>query len=111
MKRWRAAAITLAVLLLAAVVCDVLLYPRAMRQLVAPGDEARVADVQRDMATLMRTTVEDVRRLTFPIVMHMSDRTCVELRAKGRVGNDYVECRDTRGKVIEQLSGGHGSPM
>jgi hypothetical protein len=111
MNRWKTAAITLVVLLLAAVVCDVLLYPRATRPLVLPGNDAAVADAQRGMATEMRTTVEEVRRLTFPIVMSLSDRTCVELRANGRVGIDYVECRDTRGKIIERRLGGPRSPM
>lgn len=111
MNRWKISTLILAPLLFAAVAGDVLFYPMVMRPLLLPGDEALVPAVQQRMATQLRTTVEQVRRLTFPIVTHMSDRTCIELRAAARVGNDYLECRDRQGKLVDGRLGGHGSPM
>jgi hypothetical protein len=110
-KRWKVAAIVLAILLFVALAGDVLLYPRAMRPLVPPGSEPTVAETQQNAAVLLRTTVREQQRLTFPIVTRMGGRICVELRATGRVGNDYLECRDDKGKIVERMSSGHGSPL
>ncbi len=107
MNHWKIATVILAVLLLGSVTGNMLLYPQAMRRLAAPGEEALISAVQQKGATLLGTTPEMMRAKTFPIVMSMSARTCVELRGKRADDPDYLECRDRQGKVVEaRVSGG-----
>lgn len=108
---WRSAAIALAALLCIVIAGAALFHPHVVRPLVAPGNEALVAAAERDMATLVRRPVEDVRQTTFPIFIDLSDRRCVALRAKAQVGSDYVACQDRHGKFVEKRLSGHGSSL
>jgi hypothetical protein len=73
--------LVLCVLLAGAVVGLALLYPRATRTLVRPHQQQLVQRAEQEAARSFHSSLEDQRRITFPIVMELSDRTCVELRS------------------------------
>jgi hypothetical protein len=94
---------TLTALLVAAAVALTVLYPRAMRSLVQPHHQHLVDRAERQAAATFSHTLEDQRRLTFPMVMELSNRTCVELRSTAADGGgNYVACYSRGGEVLEE---------
>jgi hypothetical protein len=81
--------LTLCVVLVGAAVGLATLYPRATRSLVRPHQQHLVHRAEQAAATTFHHSLEDQRRITFPIVMELRDRTCVALRptAADRGGN------------------------
>lgn len=79
------------------------LYPLAARPLSHPGDEPIIERARSD-ASLIIHDAETHRRATFPIVMRLADRTCVELRSLATNGaGSYSACYDRKtGKKIEE---------
>lgn len=85
-----------------------MLYPLASRPLVRSGDEWVVERAQADASLIFRHEEKD-SRTTFPIVMQLANRTCVELRAtRADSAGNYVVCYDRRTgqKVEERADGG-----
>jgi hypothetical protein len=96
------------VALLAAMLAIVLGYPLATRPLVRPGDEAIVERARGDARAIFRGA-EAHDRSTFPIVVRLVDRTCVELRSWATDGTgSYNVCYDARtgNKMMEQANAG-----
>lgn len=85
----------------------VTLYPLATRPLIRSGDEAIVERARSD-APLIFHEARVHERSTFPIVMKLVDRTCVELRSWAADGaGSYLACYDKRtGKKVEERSEG-----
>jgi hypothetical protein len=99
--------ITLIVLLIAALVAIGVLYPRATRPLVFDHDQALIERATRQAADLTKGN-PDIVRTTFPIVMHLTDRSCVELRSTRSDGaGTYTVCfeRQTGNFIEERLVG------
>ena len=98
----------LAASLFAAVVAILVLRERARLPLHFEADEPLIDRTVGAVARTARATPHDIERTTFPIVIHLSDRICVELRA--RPGTDYggwVSCYDrTSGALIEEIGRG-----
>ena len=94
----------LALLLLAALIATAILYPLATRPLVLPGDEALVERAQRDAVGSRRGGSLQASR-TFPIVLRLSDRSCVELRSSNQSrGLNYLVCyAKASGQKIEEV--------
>jgi hypothetical protein len=89
--------ILLSVLLALSLAANLYLYPRATRPLARPEQQALIERAQRHAAAAYGADAERQRRATFPIVMELADRTCVELRSTraDRVGN-FIACYDPR---------------
>ena len=102
--RTRLVFLALVVMLLATAAGLFILYPRATRPLVYAHQQALVDRTINQAAKEFREPPSDLRRLTFPIVMELSDRTCVELRSSsnqhGAVG--YLACYKKAGEIIEE---------
>lgn len=102
-RHWRLISAKLFLLLIAAVAGLAILYPRATRSLVQPQQQPIVDRAEREAAATFRHSPEDQRRITFPMVMEMSDRTCVELRSSaGDGGGNYLACYSRGGEVLEE---------
>lgn len=94
----------LAILLVGALAAIAILYPRATRPLVAEHQHALVAAAQRDAATFFGANADEIRRRSFPIVISLSDRTCVELKPLHGGNGGYVACYDAKsGHLVEEL--------
>jgi hypothetical protein len=91
----RTAVFILALPLLASLIASAVLYPRATRPLVGPGDAALVERARLDAAAVFRISPAEAAEAAFPIVTRLPGRTCVELRStrRGRAGN-YFACYD-----------------
>lgn len=78
------------------------LYPLAARPLVRPGDMSLVERAHRDADAVFAGAPDD--RDTFPIVIRMTERSCVELRSTRRdESGNYLVCYDNRsGEKIEE---------
>ena len=99
----------LIVLLIAALVVIAMLYPRATRPLAFDHDQALIERATGQAAELNKERREDVTRQTFPIVMHLVDRSCVELRSTRSDGaGTYTVCyeRQSGNFIEERLQGG-----
>ena len=98
-------------LLIATFAAIAILYPRATRPLVYDQDQALVERATRQAAELTKGT-PDVAGTTFPIVMHLSDRSCVELRSTDPRGDgSYSACyRRSDGNFIEERFQGPSFP-
>ena len=99
----RSIIVLLTLLLLAACIAIAFLYPLSTRFVIAAEHEEIVEKARRDARNLFRDGGENDRK-TFPVVMKLSDRTCVELRPRvvNRVA-PYVACYDNRtGEVLEE---------
>lgn len=93
---------TLSGMLVAAALALVVLYPRATRSLVQPHQQQLVDRAERGAAALLGDP-DDQRRITFPIVMELSDRTCVELRSTAADGGgNYLACYSRSGELLEE---------
>jgi len=89
--------------LIIALVAIAILWQQAARQLVASHQRPLVEQAQRQAATHFRQKPEAIARMTFPIVLQLSDRTCVELRPIRRQDGGYLACYDTgTGQVVEE---------
>jgi hypothetical protein len=77
------------------------LYPLAMRPLVRSGDSSLVERARKDASLRMEMSNGPK---TFPIVMHLTDRNCVELRSTLADGaGSYLVCYDARtGQKLEE---------
>ncbi|TMJ12371.1 MAG: hypothetical protein E6G94_13985 [Alphaproteobacteria bacterium] len=93
----------LATLLLCALAAVAVLYVRATRPLYWVGDEPLVAQATRAAAREFGTTEQEIRRMTFPILMNTSELTCIELRPKRSDLVGYQACYARRGgKLVEE---------
>jgi hypothetical protein len=101
--------IALCVLLAISLAANAYLYPRATRPLVLPGDEQFVERASRHAAAAYGADAGRQARTTFPIVMALADRVCVELRSTraDRVGN-FLACYNpqTRQRLEAHRAGG-----
>lgn len=93
--------VTLLLLLIASVAGNILLYRQASRPLFREGDRPLI---ERTIALFPSTNPEDLRAMTFPIVMRQSDRTCVELRLHDGRGH-FGACYDGQGRLVQQTEG------
>ena len=82
----------LTALLLGAIVGLGVFYIKATRPLYYPEDEALIKRAVADAAVHFRAPEEEILRISFPIVMQLSDRTCVELRPKRADLGGYLAC-------------------
>jgi hypothetical protein len=95
--------LALCVLLVGAAVGLASLYPRASRSLVQPHQLHLVQRAEQEAAAAFHHSATQQRRITFPIVMEMSDRTCVELRSTALDGGgNYLACYSQSGQVLEE---------
>jgi hypothetical protein len=95
--------IALSLLLVAAVAGLAILYPRATRTLVQPHQQHLVDRAEREAAATFGHSAGDQRRITFPMVMEMSDRTCVELRSTAADGGgNFLACYSKTGELLEE---------
>ena len=109
LARSRLAIVTGAALLLAAALLGpVFLYPRAAWFFVAPRDRPLVDRTLREGAAIFNTTPDRYRWTTRPVVTRLSDRTCVTLDSGRRDGaGSYLTCYDPRnGHVVEKRATG-----
>ena len=76
---------------------------KATRPLYYPDDRVFISRSVRQAAAHFRTSEEEVVRTTFPLVMRMSDRICVELRPKRTDLGGYLACYRAPGdQLIEE---------
>ena len=103
------AIIVLSVLLILSLAANLYLYPRATRPLLRADQLPLVERAQRHAAAAYGADADKQRRATFPIVMELADRTCVELRSTrpDRVGN-FIACYNpkTRQRIQASRAGG-----
>jgi hypothetical protein len=98
----------LSLLLAASLAANVWLYPRATRVLVQPAEQPLVERARRHAARAYGADAARQARVTYPIVMTLSDRTCVELRStrEDRAGN-FLACYDPKtGQLLEARRAG-----
>jgi hypothetical protein len=93
--------VALLLLLMASMVANVLLYRKASRPLFAEADRPLI---ERTIALSPHMDSDDIRAVTFPIVMRWGHRTCVELRRYDGLGYSGA-CYDRRGRLIEEAAG------
>ena len=102
-QRSRLIVIALCVLLVGAAVGLAILYQRATRTLVQPHHQHLVQRAEQEAAATFHHSPEDQRRITFPMVMELGDRTCVELRSTAPHGaGNYLACYSRGGQVLEE---------
>ncbi|SEI57875.1 hypothetical protein SAMN05518849_101148 [Sphingobium sp. AP50] len=96
--------IGLTLLLVASLATLTFLYPAANLPLVRRDDAAWVEKARKDARAIFPETVQE--RKTFPIVMRLSDRICIELRSTAADGTgSYLVCYEARtGKKVEERS-------
>jgi len=99
----RSTTVALTLLLLIAAAAIATLYPLATRPTFRPGDEAFIERAKADARANFRGA-DAYGRNAFPVVMRLSDRTCVELRSYKTDGaGSYIACYDRQaGKKIEE---------
>jgi hypothetical protein len=93
--------VALLLLLMTSVAGNVLLYREASRPLFDEGDRPLI---ERTVALSPRMDSDDIRAVTFPIVMRHGQRTCVELRRYDGLGYSGA-CYDGGGRLIEEMAG------
>jgi hypothetical protein len=104
---YRSTIIALMLTLIAMVTIIVIIYPLATRPLTRSGDDAVIYKARTDARIIFHDRAAH-KRMTFPIVTRLSDRTCVELRswAADEAGT-YLVCYDRRtGKKVEERAEG-----
>ena len=92
----------LLLLLTVSAVGNVILYGKASRPLFAEGDRPLIERTVAHFAALNRTSDSEVRAQSFPLVLHLSDRTCVELRRDYGRGHRGA-CYDRRDRLLEEV--------
>jgi hypothetical protein len=90
-------------LLAASLAANAILYPLAVRPLFLESDRPLIERTAASAAIPLRTNADELRRRTFPVVLHLGDRTCVDLRAFDGAGN-YGACYDRGGKLVEETA-------
>jgi flagellar basal body-associated protein FliL len=101
--RSRLIILILGVLLMGAAIGLAILYPRATRSLAQPQHQPLVQRAEQEAAATFHHSPEYQRRITFPVVMELSDRTCVELRSTAADGaGNYLACYSPSGQVLEE---------
>jgi hypothetical protein len=100
--RRRLAMPLLLILLVASLAGNIILYPRATRPLFSEGDRPLI---QRTIAAAASSGEhEEQMRTLFPVVMHLADRSCVELRSRYERGH-YGACYNSRtGELLDQTA-------
>jgi hypothetical protein len=105
MSRWTSKPFVIALLLLlaASLAANLLLYRKANRPLFEEGDRPLI---ERTVGLFTRGGANHaaIEAETFPLVMRLSDRTCVELRRHDGRGYQRA-CYDGRNRPIEQSEG------
>lgn len=102
-RRFKILLVMLVLALIAALAGLAVLYPRATRTLFEPHQQQLVDRAEQAAAKTFRHSVEDQRRITFPMVMEMSDRTCVELRSDvADGGGNFLACYSKSGVLLEE---------
>ena len=102
----RVGVLLLAILLMASLAMNVALYPKATRPVVGEADQPLI---ERTIAmhSIGANGVEHgqyLRHHFFPIVVHLADRDCVELRSRHGRGHAGA-CYDRRtGEVLEETA-------
>jgi hypothetical protein len=98
--------VALTISLLAALVAVGFLYPRATRPLVRAEDAELISKARGDFKAARNGTAHLPQ--SFPIVMRLPDRSCVEFRATQSDGTSYLVCYDnrTKRKLAEQFTTG-----
>lgn len=83
------------------------LYPLANATAIQPGDAPVVSHAMNDAQKLFRSEPINIAS-RLPVVIRMSDRTCVELRPYSKVpAGTYLACYDNRnGHLIEERATG-----
>lgn len=93
---------TLLLVLAASLAANLFLYRQASRPLFDEGDRPLVERTIAGAAVRSRAeSAGDIRAETFPIVMRLGDRTCVELRRHDGRGHTGA-CYDRWGQLIEE---------
>jgi hypothetical protein len=93
----------LLLLLAISVAWNILLYRQASRPLYAEGDRALIDRTVARAVAAAQTNAGDIREQSFPIVLHLADRTCVELRRHDGRGHEGA-CYDRRDRLIEETA-------
>ena len=102
-RRYKVLLVMLVLALTTALAGLVALYPSATRTLFEPRHQQLIDRAEQAAAKTFRHSIEDQRRITFPMVMEMSDRTCVELRSHvADGGGNYLACYSKSGAVLEE---------
>jgi hypothetical protein len=106
MTRWwtskRLVVALLVMLLVASLAANLILYRKPGRPLFGEGDRPLIERTVRLFVLDGITSRADIERETFPIVMRLSDRTCVELRRHDGRGR-RAACYNRRGRVTEEI--------
>ena len=102
--------IFLSALLAVSVIANLYLYPRATRPMVSDADQHWVERARRHAAAAYGPDADRQAKETFPIVMELNDRTCVELRSKraDRVGN-FLVCYNPKTRQLLEAHKAGGS--
>jgi hypothetical protein len=93
----------LVLLLATSVAGNLLLYRQASRPLHTEGDRPLIERTAAHFAAIERTTADEIMTDSFPIVLHLADRTCVELRHIGGMGHRGA-CYDRQGELLEETA-------
>ena len=91
----------LALLLLASLAANVILYPLASRSLYSEGDRPLIERTIALAAAGSTSRADEIRSETFPIVVNTGGGSCVELRDRNASGH-YGACYDRHGRLIEE---------
>lgn len=103
---WKLTSAILLALLLAAIVAIGILYMRTILPLVDSHQQPLVERAQRQAAMAFNEEPNDIARTSFPVVLELSDRTCVELRPMRKHDGRYLACYDAASRqVVEERVG------
>lgn len=91
-RRRRGVVPLLALLLLCATAACFLLYVRASRPLYHAADDPLIARSVAAAAAHFGTSESEIRKITFPIAMDLTDRKYIELRPKRDDLPGYLAC-------------------
>jgi len=94
-RRWKIAVALLSAMLLASLAAIFLLCGRAGPPLSYEGDRPLIERTRQRAATIFRSDGDSVAQDSVPIVLHLSDRTCVVLGMPSG-GDPYLACDDRR---------------
>lgn len=93
----------LLILLLMSISAFYVMYSRMPPPLAEPYQQPLVKRAEREAARALRKTPEAMPRISYPIVMRLTDRTCVELNSVGHRERFYLACYDnSTGELVEE---------
>jgi hypothetical protein len=98
------AGVLLLLLLAISLAANAYLYSLATRPLYAASDRPLIERTLARAAIAERTNPEELRAGTFPIVLEIGGRTCVDIRNTDG-GGHYAACYDRAGRLVEQIAG------